>query len=313
MGSSDINYSLKSNFPFYTEQYDIAADQSLIAKAMPAIEEPEGNPGEAANAVSKGFEIEVGASKGRRYPKNVERPGFIHPSPEPMKASMEKQKELREEIRALVNLAVASLDSRQSAESKREDNRGLEAGLSYIGMKLELAERHIADLWHQYEGKDNDTHITYPNDYSLKSDAQRIEEAGSLAERRDQINSITYRRELSKQMVRLTLGRKADGEKLDTIYKEIDTMVTITKDSETVRADHKEGLVSDSTASELAGYAKGEAEQAAKDHAERATRIALAQSKVSKMDPEDVRDPEKETDPTLKGDPRKTGVRGKGK
>ncbi len=45
-----------------------------------------------------------------------------------------------------MNLAVSSLAVRASAESKAMDNQGLEAGLSYIGLLLDIAERQIAEL-----------------------------------------------------------------------------------------------------------------------------------------------------------------------
>ena len=71
--------------------------------------------------------------EGRRYGKGLERPGFIHPSSEPLEVSMAKQKELKEDIRTLIGLNLASLQSRRaSAESKQEDVRTKEEGLSFI-------------------------------------------------------------------------------------------------------------------------------------------------------------------------------------
>ena len=45
--------------------------------------------------------------------------------------------------------------------------------------------------------------------------------------------------------------------------------------------DHEAGFVSTKLASELRGYPEGEAEQAAKDHAERAARIVAAQTNTA--------------------------------
>ena len=65
------------------------------------------------------------------------------------------------------------------------DNSGLEAGLSYIGLVLEGAERRIADYWAAYEEKNPAKRqlpvIEYPDRYSLKTDDDRIEEAGKLS------------------------------------------------------------------------------------------------------------------------------------
>jgi len=84
----------------------------------------------------------------------------------------------------LVNLAVSSLAVRASAESKVMDNQGLEAGLSYIGLLLESAERQLCEHWAAYEervvSKREVATIKYPDRYSLKTDADRIKEATDL-------------------------------------------------------------------------------------------------------------------------------------
>jgi hypothetical protein len=65
------------------------------------------------------------------------------------------------------------------------DNQGLEAGLSYIGLVLEAAERQIAEFWAAYEERESVSKrevatIKYPDRYSLKTDADRITEAQNL-------------------------------------------------------------------------------------------------------------------------------------
>src|SRR5690606_27729392 len=97
--------------------------------------------------------ITVGPMHGRAYGQGLDRPGFISPSSAPLKASMELQAKLEADIRRLVNLSVQTLGNRQSAESKDMDNRGLEAGLSYIGLVMENGERQIAEFWAAYENK----------------------------------------------------------------------------------------------------------------------------------------------------------------
>ena len=58
------------------------------------------------------------------------------------------------------------------------DNQGLEAGLSYIGLVLENAERQIAEHWAAYEERNplkrQIATIKYPDVYSLKTDADRV-------------------------------------------------------------------------------------------------------------------------------------------
>src|SRR5690606_25812922 len=112
LASSDINYALKANFPFYTEQQDFRTGSHFNQ----AGDVEEGTDG-------KGKEVIVGVTSGRAYPIGTDRPGFIHPSSEPLKVSMEKQEQLKAEIRQLIGLAISSLSptKQSSAESKAMD------------------------------------------------------------------------------------------------------------------------------------------------------------------------------------------------
>ena len=281
LASSDMNYAVKSNFPFYTEQYNPQSEFTNVRPQTQIVDSTKtGTAAEAAIARTK--EITVGAAQGRRYPINTERPGFIHPSSEPLKASMEKQNVLKQEIRQLINLALTNIEIRSaSMESKEYDDRSLEAGLSYIGLELEHAERQIAEIWSEYEGvKDNIT-IKYPKNYSLRTDEERRKESKELREIQDKIPSITYQKEISKEIATITLGNKISNEMLDKIHEEITTADVIITDPEVIREDHKEGFVSTEYASGLRGYPKGQVAQAKIDHADRAARIALAQSKAA--------------------------------
>lgn len=275
LASSDMNYAMKSNFPFYTEQYSA---MSNLPHTRPA--GITGTSEEASTAKTRN--IETGAAQGRQYAKDLDRPGFIHPSSEPLLASMKKQQQLIDEIRQLINLALSNVrPTRASAESKQIDNQGLEAGLSYIGLELEFAEREIAKIWAEYEGETEVTYIKYPDNYQLRTDQDRRKEAKELEELKPATPSVTYKKELCKQIARVSLGTKVNPETMVKIINEIDASAVIEVDSDTVRNDHEAGLVSTKTASMIRGYAEGEAEQAAKDHAERLARIAIAQSSAS--------------------------------
>jgi len=277
MGSSDVNYSLKSNFPFYTEQF---SPQVEMLYTRQAASEGSGEAGEGATAAeAKHSQIRVGVAQGRRYPQGLERPAFIHPSPEPLLASMEKQEQLKKEIRQLINLALTNIEpKRASAESKQIDEQGLEAGLSYIGLELEYGERQIAEIWSMYEGSDAPASINYPSQYSLKTEAEKRQEADELEKLGSKIPSQTYQKVVAKQVATITVGTKIPHEDLVKIYKEIDDAIVVTTDPDVVMQDHEAGFVSTETASQIRGYPKGEVEKAKKDHAERAQRIAAAQS-----------------------------------
>ena len=280
LGSSDINYTLKANFPFYTEQFNPNSEMLAMRDAAPKTSSEKG--GEAVPAQKASTKnVTVGATQGRRYPKGVDRPGFIHPSADPLLASMDKQEKLKQEIRQLINLAITNIaPQRASAESKSIDEHGLEAGLSYIGLELEHGERKVGIIWAAYQGADEVPSVKYPTRYNLRSDAERRSEAGDLKDLMESVPSKTFQKELAKDIATIIVGHKSSNEDLEKIFGEIDAAQVIVVDSETVAADHEAGFVGTELASKIRGYPEGEADQAAKDHAARAARIALAQSKV---------------------------------
>jgi hypothetical protein len=275
LASSDLNYALKSNFPFYVEQFNPQAEQS-------GLRPPNGQGGDATNAkTAADRRITVGVAQGRRYPIGADAPTFINPSPDPLRASMEKQDRLVAEIRQLVNTAVTNLKpTRASAESKEKDQQGLEAGLSYIGLELEHGERQIASIWNDYEGSKEIVTLKYPDNYSLRADDDRRREARELKELLPTIPSVTFQKAIAKQIARVTVASKIPVEDWEKINKEIDKAPVIVSDPEVVKSDHEAGFVSTETASKLRLYPDGEVEQAKKDHAERAKRILEAQMSV---------------------------------
>jgi len=260
--SSDLMYALKSNYPFYTEQFDPKTISTYLVN-----QEQETN------------EVTVGAASGRRYPIGAERPGFINPSSEPLKIAMEKEEQLKRDIRALVQLSVQNLQPRRaSAASKIVDERPLEAGLATVGMELEHAERLLAYFWSLYEGVVNVATVNYPSEYILPSDQAKQDEAKKLEELIPQIPSRTFQKEASKRIVDLTIGRKVSLELLQKMYSEIDSSTIPYSDPKILSDDVESGLVSLKTASNIRGYPAGEVEKAKQEHAEKLALIAEAQT-----------------------------------
>lgn len=273
MESSDVGYILKSNYPFYTEQFDPRVDLPYIKPTSQS-----DDAGMASETVAKQPEIRVGATQGRRYPINTDRPDFIHPSSEPLKISIEKEDQLKRDIRLLVNLAVTNLNPKMaSAESKSLDNQGLESGLSFIGLVLENAERQISKIWSEYESSNQVATISYPRNYSLKTEDDRQREAEGKEKLMQKIPSNTYQREIAKEIAEVTLTGKVSQETLNKIKQEIDNAATITCDAKTIDLDIRNGLVSDQTASLARGYPSGEVDKARKDRAERIALVKEAQ------------------------------------
>ncbi|TET13898.1 MAG: hypothetical protein E3J82_02520 [Candidatus Thorarchaeota archaeon] len=110
--SSDVNYALQANFPFYTEQ----ADMRKVGSHLKNTANPDGTATQGGQGAHD-KEVKVGTTQGRRYDKETDRPGFIHPSSEPLKASMALQEKMEGDIRRLVSLAVSTLASRAYAAS----------------------------------------------------------------------------------------------------------------------------------------------------------------------------------------------------
>lgn len=286
MASADVMYAWKSNFPLYTEQFSPQQAMSMIMRQAAnkdysdaeTVEATTGIGTEEAAKKANDPEIKVGAMTGRRYAAGLERPDFIHPSTEPLEGSMKKQEQLINEIRQLVNLAVSNIaPQRASAESKKEDSKSLEAGLSYIGLELEYCEREIAKIWGMYEGDTAEPVVKYPSNYSLRDDSDRRAEAKELDELRPVLPSITYQKVVSKEIANILLSTKISKEVISKIEEEIDNAKVINIDHDTIRKDHEAGFVSTELASITAGYPKGESEKAKKDHAERAANILKAQ------------------------------------
>ena len=319
--SSDVSYALKANFPFYIEQRDLRGVGDHLKHGVA----PDGTA-EAGGQPSHLREFDVGPTQGRAYDLKANAPDFINPSSEPLIASMKLQEKLEASIRQLVNLAVQSMASRASAESKSLDNQGLEAGLSFIGLVLESAERRIADLWASYEDsntrKRNVAVVKYPERYNLKDDAERIKEAAELAQLIQNTPSKTARKEMWKNLIAVLLSGRVSVAKIDEINKEIQDANFTTSDPDIIIAAVEAGLSGDETASLALGFAKGEIDKARKDHADRIARIQAAQTKpgeAARGNPDADPDPNSakvekaaSQNPDLQPD-RRRRVRGKGK
>lgn len=322
IGSTDITYAIRANFPIYTEQKKGLPDH--VRRGM------EGDSTATKGGQGAGpKENAVGVTQGRFYEPNMERPGFIAPPSEPLQASMALQAKLKNEIRELIHLAIQTMASRASAESKDMDNQGLEAGLSFIGHRLQNAERQIADYWAAYEEIKPERRtvaaVTYPKRYSLKSDMNRIDESTKLADLSSKLTSNTARKEMQKQLVATLLGGKVTADTMQTIYKEIDQAPFVIADPQIVIAAHQEGLVGAEVGALSLGYDKDQATIAEQERVARAAAIIEAQSKDSDKPAASGGDPAARGVPELSADPQaskaektnpdgtKKRVRGKGK
>jgi hypothetical protein len=279
LGSSDVNWIMKAGFPFYTEQFDGRDNNNYLKNSNkapcddPDIELPCPEP-----EPIEGEEADVGVAHGRKYAKGLERPGFIAPPTEPLKASMDKQESLRNDIRLLINLNLSTVQSKMaSAESKGIDLQGLEAGLSYIGLELENGERQIARLWALYENKQPAT-VIYPKRYSLKSDDDQQKEVDWLIKVRNSVVSLEGKRQITKRIAYITLGNTISDADLQKIFKEIDKAPAIFDDFASLILAVKTSLVSNKVAAESESYPEGDLAIAQEDAKKRIEMIQAAQT-----------------------------------
>lgn len=299
LASSDMAYALSANFPFYTEQFEPRGFNEF-ERVAGHTEGGEAADGEAA----KQAQINLGPAQGRRYPKGMERPGFIHPSSEPLTASIAKQNQMKEEIRQLVQLSVSSMSpTRASAESKSFDRQGLESGLAYIGLVLEHLERKIAEFWGLYESHEP-ANVYYPDTYAVKTADEKREEAKELIKLLPTIPSNTYRKALSRRIVELTVGRNATADEVRKMFQELEKADGLSAELEVLRTHTEIGILNLELASKLAGYPEGTVEKAAEDHMARVERIA-AQTPKTESDPAARGVPELSDDPSGAGSKEK--------
>lgn len=264
--SADISYILKSNKPFYTEQYDPRATAAMLRK----IDEDD---------TTKNTDNKIDLSDGaRQYPIGANAPEFINPSSEPVKISMEKQQQLKEEIRLLLNLAISNLKPTiSSAEAKGLDERLLESGLSAVALTLFNAEQQIAKFWTAYEGVPNTIKINYPEKFDLQNDTSKIEKCNKLASLIPKVPSKTFRKEITKNISYILLNNRLPYKILEKIDREIDLSTTIDDDPTNITKDIENGLVDRETASKIRGYPLGSVEKAKEEYLERLELIAKSQ------------------------------------
>lgn len=290
IASADINYVYRANFPFYTEEFDPLSEGIYQRRPPPGMpirnqEHPQhllpnpdnGTEERARNAADD--EITVGAMQGRRFPKGAARPEFIAPPTEPLMASMKKQEQMKNDIFELVDIAASQAQPQHaSADSKSMDDRGLESGLSYIGLELEYLENEIAKVWAMYEGK-TPAVVNYPEKYTLKSDAERVAEATALDGIKMSVPSATFAKEVGKQITIVMLKDKVDQNVIDTINAEIDAAEYVSSDPVLIQTASELGMVDAVTGSTALGFnGKKVVPLAQKEHSDRLAEIAKSQA-----------------------------------
>lgn len=259
--SSDIWYLLRANFPFYIEPWDPKSEAGFIKK-NDNTNEPKANA----------REIKVGPSSGRRYPVGTNQPSFIAPPTDNLKASMEKQEQIKKEIREMVQLSLASLVSSDSPNSE-----SIEDGLAFLSIVLQRAENKVAEYWAMYEAVEPAV-VQYPTCYELQDPKDLREWIKLMLDLASKVASQALKREVLKNIAKKMVGNGISPTRLIQIYKEIDTAPVTLADWQEIAKDIENGLVDNETASIARGYPAGSVEKAKIDHTDRLLRIQNAQT-----------------------------------
>lgn len=258
--SSDVSYGISSNFPFYIEQ---AKGQRLYGNAK------------SEESEQTGEETVTGPTRGRYY--QGEKPAFINPSPEPLRASIDLRNDLKTSIRQILQLTLARLKpTRASGESKNSDTSEKETGLAAITIELQNFENKIADLFCDYLGEDDEAEVKYPDSYQAPSVQDRSDEISMLTDVATTSTSKSLRQACACKIAKIALGPSDDDiEDIETEIEGLDLPVVKIDDIKTL---HEAGLIDTETGTVLAGFTPEIAVKAAKDHEARLARIAIAQT-----------------------------------
>ena len=252
--SADTTYAVDANFSFLTRQ--------------------RGNDNSGTHLIggSGDDRVRPGSRKGLFYNKNEERPGFISPPTGPMKASLELRRELKDEVRELVTGAIADLGERGSVE----------AGLSFIGNCFQMGEERLWDFWVIFEENQEDKRkvptTSYPDSWSLKTRAERIEEAKDVLALSAQLVGQPGKQETHRLVYDIMYRGEVSADALAKMKKAVDDSPIAASDPKTIIAAKEKGILCVETAALALGANPGEGEKAKEDAAIRAAQITAAQA-----------------------------------
>jgi len=267
IASSDVNYIKSANFPLYTEQVNQNVQMQKFMKNK------DSDPNDE-DSDKKG----VGTMQGRSYAQGTERPQFIHPSPDPLMASIAKQEKMKEELRQIVALSVSTMKSKQeSAESKKQNDEGLESGLASIGTVLEASERRIAKIWMKYEGHKDNVKIHYPERYEIKDIDVLLIRVEKLLKIINKIPLLSVQKRIMEEVIRLLISHNIDENEMLPLITEIYDAKIICVDPDVLRVDAENGVISNEYISKIKHYPKEEFKKASEENIKRLTDIAIAQ------------------------------------
>lgn len=263
LSSTITNYALEANFPLFRKQED-------------------GNPFGEENAHPGGKvgdqqgPSQTGVRKGIKYGLKMNPPDFTAPPTGPMTESREYAKDLERQIFELVDAIVAELDPKGGGS--------MDAGLAYLGGRLQSGEARIADHWSAFENSTDIPVIKYPEEWRIRPLVERLEEI-------EKATSVIFKfpgREPKQIMAAHFFTRLMRGaitsEELETCTKAIKDSDLATSDSDLILALKEQGALDTETVLIALGVDEKKAKEiATKANDERAERMAETQKAQMEM------------------------------
>lgn len=263
--SADIEWLRVANITLYIEQGNGFPNSSLIKSTDDTEEED-------------AFEVTLGSKNGRRYGLGMNPPAFISPPADPIRTSMEKQKQIETKTKEILKATMASM-SLASAESIQLLGQGMESCLFIIGTVLKLGEDQFADTFHEYLNRaDNDVTVSYPKKYELRTEAERHKKVREIKDLAKTVGSNTAKKYLEIDAVKTLLDGRVPYADMQTIEQEIRDSEFCIYDPETVTALVESGIISHQLASKSLGAPDTDYAAAEEEHIRRIVAVQVSQT-----------------------------------
>lgn len=264
--SADIDWLSTGNMTIYVEQTPLHNNLPQVKKPDDPTAEPIVN------------QVVIGNKVGRSYAMNAKAPEFIAPPADPIKVSMEKQKDLKDQVKDILKTQLNTM-SLASSESIDKLSQGLEAGLFVIGVAYLTAEIKFARIFSKYEGKGEDTSkIAYPTKYELRTEEARLNKAVELKKIQKSVGSNIAKQHLEVQVIQTLLEGRIPSDQYDAAVAEIMDDDFVIYDAETVINLTEQGIISRALASGAMGAPEADVKTAMDEHLERIKAVQLSQT-----------------------------------
>lgn len=264
--SADIDWLSTGNMTIYVEQTPLHNNLPQVKKPDDPTAEPIVN------------QVVIGNKVGRSYAMNAKAPEFIAPPADPIKVSMEKQKDLKDQVKDILKTQLNTM-SLASSESIDKLSQGLEAGLFVIGVAYLTAEIKFARIFSKYEGKGEDTSkIAYPTKYELRTEEARLNKAVELKKIQKSVGSNIAKQHLEIQVIQTLLEGRIPSDQYDAAVAEIMDDDFVIYDAETVINLTEQGIISRALASGAMGAPATDVQTAMDEHLERIKAVQLSQT-----------------------------------